>query len=87
MSVNEDGTVCHVFDVLVHGERIIHATGLGWAYVAAISKSSVIHGNYMIAESSQCLIQVDTMSISPRAGVAMKIQHNWVFRLPQYFLE
>lgn len=87
MSIDEDGTVCHVFDVSVHGERIIHAAGLGWAYVAAISKSSVIHGNYMIAESSQCLIQVDTMSISPRARVAVQIQHNWVLRLPQYFLE
>lgn len=87
MSVDEDRAVCQVFDVSVHGERIAYAADLGWAYVAAIGKASVIHGNYMIAESSHCLVQVDTMSISACSRVAMQIQHNRVLRLSQNLLE
>lgn len=84
MAVDEHGTVCQVLDVAIHGKRITHDAILGGTNVAAVRKSSVIQRNYVISETSECLIQIDSVAVRSRSGVAVEVEHDWVFCLPQY---
>lgn len=52
MAVDKDRIVCQVFDVAVDMESVANAAILSGTYVAAVSKSSIIHRNHMISKSS-----------------------------------